>query len=652
MPTKDEKLITEIRDRFKEAYEAEDPQNEIMLDDLHFLEGDQWPASLKAEREAEGRPCLVINKLPTFCDQVSGDIRQNTPSIKVKPVDDKSDPDTAEVFNGIIRNIQVMSNADIAYDTAVEAAVACGKGAFRIVTDYSDDDVFDQDIKIKRIKNAMTIYWDPASQEWDKSDARYCFITERIPRDEFKTLYPDAQIRDAEGGKDTDLNWSMDKSVRVAEYFKKISVEKKLILSRDPMTGEQTTGEEVQEGWEVVKERTVATNKIHWYKTNGAEILEEEQWVGKYIPIVMVYGKETNIEGKTVYKGVIRHAKDPQRLYNYYRSTGAEVTSLAPKSPYLVTQKMIGNYQRLWDQAHKRNYPYLPFDIDPSMPAFPQRADPIHVNTGIQSEVLVADQELHDTTGLQLASLGKKSNELSGRAIMARQREGDVANFAYYDNLVRALIYAGRILIDLIPKIYDTPRITRLLNEDGSDRFVNVNQPFLNPKTGKIAIYDLTVGKYDVVVSIGPSYNTQREETADNMMKFVQAMPNVTPLIADLLVKSFDWPGAEDISKRLRKALPPGLAEDENGGPASPPPNPPQPPPDPRVEMEVMAGKQKMEMEGKRMQQEGMAAQMNMEQEKLKLQGLHLDNKKKQMEIDKIEAEFVLKATQAREKDK
>lgn len=621
----DDKLIQEIKDRFKEAYDAVDQQHEIMLEDLRFLEGEQWPSALKEERESEGRPCLVINKLPTFADQVSGDIRQNTPAIKVKPIDSQSDVKTAEVFTGLIRNIQVQSQADIAYDTAVESAVQCGKGAFRITTEYADDDMFEQDIKIRRIKNPMTVYWDPAAQEWDKSDARYCFVTERIPKEEFEKLYPDAQVRDAEGGNDYDAYWHQDKHVRIAEYFVKTPDKKILYLLRDPFTGEQITSHEITEGLEVIKQREINTYKIMWYKTNGVEILESREWPGRYIPIVMVWGKETNIEGKTVYRGVIRHAKDPQRLYNYYRSTGAETISLAPKTPYLVTAKMIANYQSKWDQAHKRNYPYLPFDIDPAFPTVPQRSEPISMNTGIQNEVLVSDQEMHDTTGLQLASLGKASNEKSGKAIMARQREGDVANYAFYDNLVRGLTYAGRVLVNLIPKIYDTDRIVRLLNEDNTEKFVRINAPFIDPKTQQRHLYDITTGKYDVVVTIGPSYNTAREEAGHGMLAFLQALPQQAALIADKLVQIQDWPGAEEMAKRLRKALPPGLVEEDPNRPS--PPQPP-PPPDPQLMMD-------MQMH-----------QIKIKQEEARLQGIILDNEKTKAEIDKIEAEFVVKNLQ------
>ena len=331
-------ILAQIRDDFKTAYDFWDPSYCEMIEDLEFIDGEnQWPADVKNERIADGRPCLTINKIPAFCDQIIGDVRQNSPSIKIKPVDSGADPDTAEVITGLIRNIEQQSDAEIAYDTAVESAVQCGKGTFRIGTRYADDDVFDQDIYIDRIKNPFTVYWDPAAQKWDKSDARYCFVTEKVSRDDFTRMYPKASLQEFSGGNDRVPNWGDDKSIRIAEYFVKEPVTKTIYLLKNPVTGETQVSDKENPLMEVVQTRTVETHKLMWYKTNGAEILEgPTEMAGRYIPIVEVWGKELNIEGKTTYRGAIKHAKDAQRLYNYSRSHNAEVTSLAPKSPYIV----------------------------------------------------------------------------------------------------------------------------------------------------------------------------------------------------------------------------------------------------------------------------------------------------------------------------
>ncbi len=625
-------ILGEIKQRFRLSFDHVDADYQEMVDDLTFLKGgSQWPSDVKTQRDADGRPCLEINKLPVFADQVIGDIRQNEPAIKIKPVDSKADPKTAEILTGLIRNIEVQNDAEVAYDTAVEGAIQAGLGAWRIGTHYADDDRFEQDIEIKRIRNPFTIYWDPSSEAWDKGDARFCFITEKLPKDVFEELYPDASTSPFDGGHDKDFFWGDDKNIRLVEYWKKEPIKKTLYLVQkqdvDPMTGAPIMGEifmtdmkpdvnKLGPGWRILKERQVESHKVIWYKASASEILEgPTAWPGKYIPIIMCYGKEITIEGHSYYRGIVRNAKDPQRLYNYSRSTSAELISLAPKAPYLVTKDMIANYQTQWDQAHKKSFPYLVYEADPKSPgAAPHRAEPIGLNTGVQNEILVSDQEMHDTTGLQLASLGKKSNEKSGRAIIARQREGDVANYTFYDNLARAMKYSGKVLVDLIPKIYDTPRVVRILNRDGTDKFVPVNQKFKEPGPDGQAIekiYDLSVGKYDVVVSIGPSYTTEREESAENMMTFMQALPGVAPMIADLVVKVMDWPGADSLEKRLKMLLPPNLQQEAGNG--SPPPKPA--PPDP---MMIMA-QQKMQMEMHK-------GQMEIKKVELEAQGQSLEN--------------------------
>jgi len=622
---KDDKILQEIRDRFRESYDAADPDYQAMLEDLRFLNNEdncQWPDDVKAERKADGRPCLVINKLPAFVDQVEGDIKQQTPSIKVKPVDSEADPETAEKLTGLIRNIENQSMADMVYDNAGGSAIRCGLGRFRITTQYADDDVFEQDIRIKRIKNPFTVYWDPASEEWDHSDARFCFVTEKVARAEFERQYPSAALHEFDGGKDRTLMWGDDKTIRVVEYWKKEPVKKTLYLLRNPVTGETYVRDEAFEGLEVLNTRQVDTNKIVWFKASGHEILEgPTEWAGKYIPIIDVYGKEIHIENRSIHWGVVRHAKDPLRLYNFSRSHDAETTSLAPKSPYLVTPTMIGEFKPFWDQAHKKNFPYLPYNPDQSAPGVkPFREPPIQANAGLLTQIQMADQELHDTTGLQLASLGKQSNEKSGIAIRARQAEGDRGNFAFADHLAKSIQHAGKIILDLIPKIYDTERIVRILGEDGSEELVPLNQPFQDPKTGEQKIYDMTVGKYDVTVSVGPSYQTQREEAAEGMIALFSNLPDpMKTVMADLVVKNLDWPGAAEIEKRLKAMLPPGIADDEK------PPMPPQPP-DP---MQVL----------------------EMEKLKAEIEKDLMDVQKTKAEIEKILAESGLTRTERVEKE-
>ena len=577
-------LIQEIRDRMHLELGNNKEANEIMLEDLEFLEGDNhWPETIKNDRLNDGRPCLTINKLPSFVDQVSGDLRLNLPSIKIKPVDSDADPETAEVMTGMIRAIQGQSSGDVALLTASDSAIQCGRGVYRIITEYENENTFNQVIKLKRIKNHFTVIWDSCAEEWDNSDANFCFITKKIDKKEFQKQYPN-KSGEFPGDKDNNKDWDENDKVRIAEYFRKVVTKSKLYELRNPETGEETTTNEKFEGMEVLREREVEIRHIEWYKTNGSYILEGPTVLpGKYIPVVDIYGKELNIEARTIYRGVVRHAKDSARLYNYSRSHHAEQTSMAPKIPVFATAKMIGQYQHQWNTMHKKNWPYILFEADPEAPQGPQRPPPLPSNPSALAEVQIADQELHDTTGLQLASLGKTSNEKSGKAISARKQEGDRGNIEYHTNIARARRWEGKILVDLIPKIYDTERVVQILKEDGTEESVTINgqqidattgQPKLNEQ-GQPKEINLNLGTYDAVVSTGPSYETQREEAADAQVQFYGMLPPPQQAItSDLIPKNLDWPGADAWEERLKATLPPGLA-DPDGPP--PPPAPPDP---------------------------------------------------------------------------
>lgn len=546
-------VIKEARKRFEYAADAELDNRENALEDLRFCNGEQWPEGIKKQRDDEGRPCLTINRLPQFVKHVINSQRQNRPSIKVKPVDDKSDPGLARVYEGLIRNIEQQSLADAAYDTALEFGVKGGFGYFRVITEYSNDDAFEQDIRIKRIANPFTVYLDPDHQEPDASDMGWCFVTELLDKDVFEARYPGADSSEFDSGLGDDKTWFSEDKIRVAEYWRKVPTKKLIGLLED---GTVTDVDKLPLEVQPVKTREVTCYKIEWRLITGKEVLETREWAGKYIPIIPVFGDETNIEGRKIYSGLVRWAKDPQRMYNYWRTQATELVALAPKAPFLVTPEQVENFEDVWKTANTKTHAYLPYNHTGA--PLPQRQPFANSPIGAVNEALAASDDIKATTGIYNPSLGMESNETSGRAIIARQRQGDNATFNYIDNLSRAIAHCGRILVDLIPKIYDTPRIVRLMNDD-SEEMVEINKVVQTP-LGETRINDLSVGKYDVVVSVGPAYATRRQEAAESMLQFIQSSPNAGPLIADLVAKNMDWPGAEEIAERLRKALPPHIS--------------------------------------------------------------------------------------------
>ena len=555
--------------RYDVGVEYERDNLHAAMDDLRFRAGDQWPAASRLEREQEGRPVLTINRTGQFVRQVTGDIRQTRPAIKVRGADDQSDPETADVLTGLIRNIENQSDARAAYYSGADSQVAAGIGHWRVNTRYIADDVFDQDVVVEPISNSVQVIWDPDAKLMTREDAQWCFVPVEFSLEKFKEDYPDASPVDFENEHflDEQRTWFSTETVTVAEYFEKQPVKKQLAQLSDGRVVDVT---DMSEGQIAVLDilRVVERDgvKVMRYVMNGQEMLDEGvEWPGKYIPIIPCIGEEIDTGEKIVRHGVVRFLKDPQQIYNYWRTAQTEQIALQPKAPFIGTHKMFAKNKQAWEDANYSNAAYLAFEPDPTVPGLrPERQAPPQPSAGITEQVIQATEDMNATVGIYPAALGQQSNETSGVAIRQRQQEGDVGTFVYMDNFARAVSYTGRVIIDLIPHYYDTERVVRILNEDGTEEFAQINQLVMTPD-GPMMLHDLAAGKYDVVAEIGPSYSTKRQEAAEGMREFIQALPEHGALIADMFVKAQDWPMADEISERLRKALPPGMAEPEEG---------------------------------------------------------------------------------------
>jgi hypothetical protein len=561
-------LLKEAKEAFELCVAHEAENRAQALDDIRFARlGEQWPAEVRKRRELDGRPCLTINRLPAFIRQVVNDARQNRPAIKVHPADDAADPVVAEIYNGLIRNIEYVSDADTAYDTALDCAVTSGLGYFRINTRYASDDGFDQDIVIQRVANPFSIFADPYSTAADSADWSLAFVVDSLSRERFKTRYKgaDAVDWDALGYSGLAAPWLDDDRIMAAEYWTRRPV-RRLILA---LSNGETVGEDVfrankamfdAAGVSVIgRPREAVTWEVKQHLLTGAEVLETVDWAGKYIPIVPVYGDEVNLEGRRHLRSLVRDAKDPQRMFNYWRTTSTELVALAPRAPFIGPRGAFKTDADKWATANVENHAYIEFDG----PTPPMRQEFGGVPAGALQEAMNAADDIKSILGLYDASLGAASNETSGRAILARQREGDVSTFHFVDNLSRAIRHAGRILIDLIPRVYSEPRILRVLGPGGQPSTVAVNQPAAQVGTGRgdpnLGVYDLAAGQYDLTVEAGPSFTTRREEAANQMIELIRAFPEAAPVLGDLLAKNLDWPGADEIAERLKALLPPQL---------------------------------------------------------------------------------------------
>ena len=629
-------ILATARSRLDMAIGALSESREDEIDDLKFYAGSpdnhwQWPADVLATRGAvqgqtiNARPCLTINKLPQHVRQVTNDQRQNRPSGKVIPADDKADVAVAEIFNGMVRHIEYISDADVAYDTACENQVSYGEGYIRILTEYCDDDTFDQDIKIGRVRNSFSVYMDPTIQDPCGSDAKWCFITEDITKADYERMYPDsAPITTLQslGVGDQNLSqWLNEDTIRIADYYYVDYDRATLNLYPGNITAFAGTPEDkmlkAQFG-KPLKSRESDRRKIKYCKINGYEILEEREWAGKYIPVVRIVGNEFEVDGRLYVSGIVRNAKDAQRMYNYWVSQEAEMLALAPKAPFIGYGGQFEGYETQWKTANTTNWPYLEVNPDVtdgsgSILPLPQRAQPPMASSGLLQAKAGASEDIKASTGQYNASLGMTSNERSGRAILARQREGDVGTYHYGDNLARGVRHITRQLVDLIPKIYDTQRVARIIGEDGETDMVKID-PMQAEPVKKIVnqegividkIYNPSVGKYDVVVTTGPGYATKRQEALEAMAQLLQGNPNLWAVAGDLFVKNMDWPGAQEMAKRFAKTIDPKLMQDGD-----------KPPELQQAEMQIQAMGQEMEQMFQMIQNVGKSIEVQDQQRK------------------------------------
>jgi hypothetical protein len=567
------------------------------LDDLRFSYGNQWPAEMQNQRHLDGRPWFTINEVDAFVRNVVNQMRQQRPRIKAHGVNNSSDEKIAEIITGITRHIEELSDASNAYDTAGEFAVRQGWGYWRLRADYVDDDSFDQDIRIEPIWNPYSVAFDPYSHAPDGADQTQCLISDTVSKDEFRRMYPTADEENfslrAVG--DTTGEWLSKDSIRLAEYFRIDQERHKLVHLSD---GSAWWSDELPDaglleraGIQVKGDRMSRRKKVCWYKITAVQTLEERILPGKYIPVVPVYGANLVIDGKVQRFGMVRMAKDPQRILNYTKTSIIETVALAPKAKYVAAEDAVENTLDEWQKANVSAIPVLRYkhrdDAGNEIP-MPQRQAPEPPPAGW----LAASQEAHDALQRVLGMWDpamRTDGPMSGKALNAEQQQSDMSNFHFYDNLTRSIKHTGRIILGWVPTYYGKRRVLRIIGADGKPDLVTIND---DQAVGKIE-NDLTIGQYDVVMETGPGYNSKRQEAAAALGDLVKAYPPLMQVAGDLLMRNLDFPNAEIIADRLAASNPLAQIDDKSDIP-------------PRAQMMIKQLQQQLQQAGQAMQQAGM----------------------------------------------
>lgn len=584
-------LVDVARKRFAMCQAAETEMRREAEEDIRFRAGKQWSEQDLRDRQLDKRPALVINKLPQVEHQITNEARQSKNGVQVSPVDSGADVETAEVLQGMVRHIESDSSADVAYITALISAVRGGWGFFRLVTEYESESSFDQCLKIKRVLDPFSVYLDPNCQEPDGSDAEFGFVVGEVSEDEYEATYGEAAKAKATGG------WGIrtslkEKTCQVVEYFRRERVKDTLLrLARPGPDGQTETIDILRSNVEamlaeaqraaqagdidaliraqalaeapVVAQRPTVQLKVFWTKIAGSTVVDEREFPSKWIPIFPVLGDELIVDGKRVLEGLIRHARDPQRMYNFWTTAITETIAQAPKAPWIGAEGQFDDHAEKWGAASRRNFPFLeykPKTLAGQLIGPPQRNAYEPPIAAMSQATAMAADDLKSTTAIYDASLGARSNETSGVAIEGRKQQGQTGNFHFPDNLSRAQKHLGRVLVDAIPRVYSGARVVRIIGEDLSEQLVGINGAPMQQGQKRpfdvARLLDAGTGRYDVNIRSGPPYSTKRQQAVGVLLELTRSSPQVAQYAVDLMVRNMDFPGADALADRLEKLLP------------------------------------------------------------------------------------------------
>lgn len=570
-------FLQDARERFRESVNAESKRRGEMLEDLQFKCGIQWRQTDLAQREAQGRPCLTINRVPGFVSHVVNNMRQSRPEIKVDPIADGADEEIAEVRQGIIRHIELVSRAEIAYDTAFDNLCTIGLGYVRVVDTWSDLKSMDKDLRIEWLPNSFSVYEDGAAYKPDWSDGEYKFVVEDISLQEFRRRFgkdkSPVSLNEFTSIGDSSKYWLIGNKIRIAEYFH-IEEEDDVLCEFEDGSTEYASLLSADKLDECVATRPAKVPTVFWTLMYGLGILKQQKWPGRYIPIIPFIGNQVELDGERIVTGMVRYAKEAQRMFNYMYSCFVEGCALAPKSPFVAEYSQIEDFRETWQTANTSPTSYLPYKaktIDGQLVPAPHREQAEPPIQAFVEGLKLADENLKSVFRIFDASLGQRGPQESGLAINSRKIESDLATYDWIDNFTRGLRFLGIVLDDLLPHYYNRPgRIVQVLQEDLTLNPTVINKLHNDPD-GIAKIYDLSKGRFAITISTGPGVATKRQDAAKSMVEIAKYYPQLWQVCGPQIIRQMDWPGKDAIAAQLEKAMPPELREEDPNAPKDTP---------------------------------------------------------------------------------
>lgn len=536
------------RERSREAHEFLDARN------------GQWETSWW--ESADGRPRYTFDLTSPIVDQICDDLEQMDFSVDVKPAGGGASKADAKLLDGMVRNIEAISDASTTYNIEARNMVTGGWGAWLIKTDYATPDSFDQDLMICHIANAVDSVWPGPFKKPDGSDMQHCFVLEAVPKAEYRKKYKDRSGQGLSQGKWANAFYYKRDHVIVGQVYYIVKEPRELLLLSDGRVVENNEEYKKVADELAMAGVTVSDRRNHPKSVCMTRLFDAEGWIGKaqrtvfnQVPVILDIGNIKFYENKLLYRGAVEKLIDPQRVFNYAKSREIEEGALAPRAKKWMTYEQIAGHE---DSISTMNVNADPVQIYNHVEGQPPPFDTggAQVNPGLSKTSEDMKTVIRDVGGLHAANLGDNPNLQSGVAIKSLQAKGDVGSHKYIQAHERAIARTGRILVDAIPKVYDTRRQVRILKEDGSFDMTTLNDNVFDQQTQEwVTVNDVTKGKYDVTCTAGPSFDNRQEETVAAMTELGQVLPEAMQMGSDILLNSITSPGMDLLSARMRQML-------------------------------------------------------------------------------------------------
>lgn len=565
-----------VIEAFNDDMDVEKYNREMASEAVRFVHGrnGQWEDDVFSAT-GDKKPRYTFDQASPVVNQIAGEIEQADFGIKVAPTGGEATEDLAKLYDGMIRNIQNVSEATKIYNAAGRKMVTSGIGGWRVKHDFVDADSFDMDLMITPLLDfGCRVWFDRTAKEQDKSDAKHCHVIQPMSLSDYNDKFPDGSessvgLSICSTQNNVDFGYNAD-DIFIGQIYYKKEVKRTLVLMTDGSVREDNDDfkkieDELAEKGITVdvddngERRERKRNKIvvmsRLFDANDW-LIEPEETVFSHVPVVPVYGNYDIEQNVTYYYGAVEKMMDPQRVMNYSLSREIEEGALAPRAKWWMTLKQMAGFEKTLATLNTNADPVQGYNHDPEAPGAPQQSGGAQINQGLRVLSESMSMMITKVAGLFSANMGDNPGLQSGVAIKSLQDKGDTGTVKYFSSLEVGICHTGKILVGAIPIVYDTKRQVRITQEDGTAEMTVVNDKIFDEETNAfVPSNDLSIGKYDVTCSAGPSFQNRQQEAVTGILEASQVNPAIMEVGGDILTRNMSFPGAEQISERLRAQL-------------------------------------------------------------------------------------------------